>query len=143
MQRRKPLTRRTGLKTKFAKQLRATSTDAERRLWSVLRDHQIAGLRFRRQQPIGPYVVDFYCSGARLVIELDGDQHGADDDAAYDAARSQWLSSQGYRVLRFPNWQVLKNSQSVLDEIAHVFEIHAVPLPENRTANCDPPSRGG
>ena len=127
MQRRKPLVRRQGLKTKFAKQLRADATDAERKLWSVLRGHQVAGLRFRRQQPIGPFVVDFYCSGAKLVIELDGDQHGADEDAAYDATRTHWLASHGYRVLRFPNWQVLKNPRSILDEIARMFEIRAVP----------------
>ena len=127
MQRRKPLTRRTGMKTKFAKQLRVSATDAERKLWSILRNHQIAGLRFRRQQPVGPYVVDFYCSAAKLIIEHDGDQHGADEDAAYDATRTQWLSSHGYRVLRFPNWQVLKNPQMVLDEIAHLFELRAIP----------------
>jgi adenine-specific DNA-methyltransferase len=129
VQRRKPLTRRQGLKASFAKQLRASSTDAERKLWSILRNHQVAGLRFRRQQPIGPYVGDFYCSAAKLIVELDGDQHGADNNVASDALRSQWLASNGYRVLRFPNWQVLKNPQIVLDEIARMFEIRAVPSP--------------
>jgi very-short-patch-repair endonuclease len=130
MQRHKPLVRRTGLKTRFAKQLRANSTDAERKLWSILRNHQVAGLRFRRQQPIGPYIVDFYCSGAKLIVELDGDQHGADGNVQYDSLRSDWLASHGYRVLRFPNWQILKNPQVVLDEIARAFEIRAVPLPD-------------
>ncbi len=130
MQRRKQLVRRQGLKTRFAKQLRAASTDAERKLWSILRRHQVAGLRFRRQQPIGPYVADFYCPAAKLIIELDGDEHGTEQGMAYDGKRTEWLSSQGYRVLRFPNWHVLKNPQVVLDEIAHVFEIRAVPLSE-------------
>ena len=127
MLRRKPLTRRQGLKTKFAKQLRTSSTDAERKLWSILRDHQIAGLRFRRQQPVGPYVVDFYCSAAKLIIELDGDQHVADEGMKHDAIRTNWLTSHGYRILRFPNGRVMKNPQMVLDEIAHVFELRAVP----------------
>ena len=127
MQRQKPLTRRQGLKTSFAKTLRAAATDAERKLWSMLRGHQVAGLHFRRQQPIGPYIVDFYCPAAKLIIELVGDQHGADEGVEYDAKRTEWLTSNGYRVLRFPNWQVSKNPQMVLDEIAHVFELRAVP----------------
>jgi very-short-patch-repair endonuclease len=130
MRRLAPLRRRKALKHGFAKQLRTASTDAERKLWSILRHHQVAGLRFRRQQPVGPYVVDFYCPAAKLIIELDGDQHGEDRRVEYDEARSVWLSSHGYRVLRFPNWQALKNPQSVLDEIAHVFEVRAVPLPD-------------
>lgn len=128
MERRKPLMRRRGLKTTFAKRLRQNATDAERRLWAVLRSHQVAGLCFRRQQPIGPYVVDFYCAAARLVIELDGDQHGGDEQVAYDRLRSEWLSARGYRVLRFPNGDVLRNPQIVLDGIAQVFELRAVPL---------------
>jgi very-short-patch-repair endonuclease len=143
MQRHKPLARKRPLKTRFAKGLRQSATDAERKLWSILRDYQVAGLRFRRQQPIGPYIADFYCPGAKLVIELDGDQHGEDGDAAYDAARTQWLESRGYRVLRFANGQVQKNPQAVLDEIARVFEIRSVPLAQTRRANFSLPSRGG
>jgi len=143
MERRKPLTRRKGLKTKFAKQLRQTATDAERKLWGLLRDHQFGGLRFRRQQLVGPYVVDFCCSPAKLVVELDGDQHGADAGAAYDTLRTEWLASHGYRVLRFPDWRALKNPQSILEEIAHAFEIRAVPLPGNTSGVFDPRSRGG
>ena len=129
--------RRQDLKQTLAARLRDDATDAERKLWAMLRRGQVAGLRFRRQQPIGPFVVDFYCSAAKLIVELDGDQHGDDEHAQYDAARTQWLSAHGYRVLRYPNGEVLKNPQIVLDGVAHVLEISAVPLPEIRCANFD------
>jgi very-short-patch-repair endonuclease len=70
--------RQTQLKHAAAKELRANATEMERKLWTVLRRKQLSGVRFRRQQPIGPYIADFFCSSAKLVIELDGDQHGLD-----------------------------------------------------------------
>ena len=143
MQRHAPLLRNVVPKHRFAKRLRSEATDAERRLWAVLRHKQVAGVRFRRQQAIGPYIVDFYCPAAKVVIELDGDQHGEDQHVSYDEARTRWLIDRGYRVLRFPNWQVLRNPQIVIDAIAHEFEIRAVPLPEIRRAIFDPPSTGG
>ena len=88
----------------FARVLRKNPTDAERRLWRHLRRKGLNGLRFRRQAPIGPYIVDFYCEARSLVIEVDGGQHGASADAARDA----WLVSHGYRVLRFWNNDLLK-----------------------------------
>ncbi|MFL5239582.1 MAG: endonuclease domain-containing protein, partial [Rhizomicrobium sp.] len=75
--------RRTELEREAARQLRLNATDAERKLWYCLRDKRVLGLRFRRQQPIGPYIADFYCSAAKLVVELDGSQH-ADTRAQYD-----------------------------------------------------------
>jgi very-short-patch-repair endonuclease len=135
--------RRQNLKQPFAVRLRANATDAERILWSILRSHQIAGLRFRRQQPIGPYIVDFYCASAKLVIELDGDQHGADHVVLYDEDRTQWLTEQGYCVLRFPNADVFRNRQNIIDSIMHHLEEHDIPLPGICGANSDPPSRGG
>jgi very-short-patch-repair endonuclease len=114
--------RRGELKQPFAFRLRQDATESERKLWSLLRTRQIAGLRFRRQQPIGPYIVDFYCSAAKLVIELDGDQHGADKAVGYDAARTAWLSAHGYTVLRFPNRDVFQNPHVIMDAIAHVLE---------------------
>jgi very-short-patch-repair endonuclease len=117
------------LKQPFATHLREEATDAERKLWSVLRSAQVAGLRFRRQQPIGPYVVDFCCSSAKLIIELDCDQHGADHNALYDEARSDWLMRRGYRVLRFPNADVFKKQQFIIDSIVHVLEEHGTKLP--------------
>ena len=93
----------------FAQSLRKQPTKAERRLWSMLRHKQFAGQRFRRQQAIGPYVADFYCAAAKLIVELDGGQHGEDSNRAYDRARTRWLTSRGYRVVRFWNDDILKN----------------------------------
>ena len=104
-------------KRSLAKMLRANATDAERILWSVLRGKQLAALRFRRQQPIGPYIVDFFCPSAKLIVELDGSQHGADKVAAYDQERSRFLGAKGYRVLRFWNVEVLKDRVSVAEAI--------------------------
>ncbi len=102
--------------TSHAKRLRTDSTDAERLVWSRLRAHRLGGWKFKRQQPIGRYVVDFVCFDAKLVIELDGRQHADATDA--DAARDAWLGSQGFRVLRFWNNDVLSNLDGVLTMIA-------------------------
>lgn len=95
-----------------ARELRANMTDAERRLWSKLRRKQINGHRFRRQVPIGPYIVDFACLASRLLIEVDGGQHGVDVER--DIRRTAWLESQNFRVLRFWNSDVLGNIEGVL-----------------------------
>jgi very-short-patch-repair endonuclease len=96
----------------LARSLRSMPTDAETRLWSRLRRKQLGGFRFRRQHPIGDYVVDFFCPEAKLIIEVDGGQHSA--DAARDAARTRWLEACGYRVIRFWNNEVLGNTEGVL-----------------------------
>jgi very-short-patch-repair endonuclease len=96
-----------------ARELRKNATDAERRLWARLRLKQLGGYRFRRQMPLGPYVVDFVCLERRLVIEVDGSQHGDDPDAA----RTAWLEAQDFRVVRFWNNDVLGNIDGVLEEI--------------------------
>src|SRR5882672_7633366 len=103
--------RRRMLKRERALELRSSATEPERRLWSILRRKQMAGLRFRRQQTIGPYIVDFYCSAARLVVELDGDQHGVDGHLRYDETRTRWLRANGCRVLRFSNTELLQGPQ--------------------------------
>ncbi len=121
---------RREFKRDFAKNLRTTATDAERILWSLLRAKQFAHLRFRRQQPIGPYIADFYCAAAKLIVEIDGDQHGADANMEYDEARTRFLSARGYRVLRFPNGDVLKNLDAVLDGIWHALKDCGRPLPD-------------
>ena len=122
--------RRAQFKRDLAKSLRGNPTDAERKLWHFLRGKQLAGLRFRRQQPIGPYVADFFCPAAKLVVELDGEQHGTDINVAYDAARTKWLEERGYRVLRIPNHEVLKGKP--IDLICGAIE--ALPLPERPSA---------
>jgi very-short-patch-repair endonuclease len=91
-------------------------TEAEKRIWYLLRRHQFGGLNFRRQVPIDPYIVDFACLSIRLVIELDGGQHDA--NAEKDARRTSWLESQGYRVLRVWNNEVFENLDGVLHKIS-------------------------
>ena len=98
-----------------ARRLRKTPTEAETRLWSRLRRRQIDGHRFRRQVPLGSYVVDFACLEARLMVEVDGGQHAERIDA--DAARTAWLEGRGYRVLRFWNNDVLANTDGVVETI--------------------------
>ena len=95
-----------------ARQLRSTPTGAEIRLWSRIRRKQLDGFRFRRQHPIGPYVVDFFCPEAKLIVEVDGGQHDA--LAEQDANRTEWLEKRGYRVVRFWNNDVLANTEGVL-----------------------------
>ncbi|MNF64171.1 hypothetical protein D3C85_795180 [compost metagenome] len=96
-----------------AKQLRSNMTDAERHLWYFLRGHRFLGLKFKRQKPMGRYIVDFICLERRLVIELDGGQH--QEQVAQDAERDRWLTEQGYRVLRFWNHEVLGETEAVLE----------------------------
>ena len=99
----------------IARTLRRNLTDAEQRLWSRLRRRQVEGYRFRRQAPLGPYVVDFACFAARLVIEVDGGQHGWRTEQ--DAVRSSWLEANGFHVLRFWTNEVLGNLEGVLETI--------------------------
>ena len=107
------------MKHDFARSLRRKPTDAERKLWFALRDRRFARFKFRRQQPIGPYIADFACFGVKLIIELDGDQHGSDRGVAYDAARTRFLEKDGFRVVQLPNHEVHRNFQYICDVIAH------------------------
>ncbi len=100
-----------------AKQLRKNSIDSERALWRVLRSRQLGGHKFRRQQPLGPFIVDFVCLEARLVVEVDGGQHNHEGTVVYDAKRTAWLQNQKFRVLRFWDHEVLKQLDSVCDAI--------------------------
>jgi very-short-patch-repair endonuclease len=93
---------------------------AEGRIWSRLRAHRFQGFSFRRQLPIGPYVVDFVCLEARLIIEIDGGQH-ASGEAKRDAKRDQWLRSQGFVILRYWNNDVLTNLTGVLEHVAEAL----------------------
>jgi very-short-patch-repair endonuclease len=102
-----------------ARRLRRDGTDAERILWRALRRNAL-GLPFRRQHPIPPYIADVACPGARLVVELDGGQHGGSADHARDAA----MQAAGWRVLRFWNDEVLRNADGVLQRISEALVAH-------------------
>jgi very-short-patch-repair endonuclease len=104
-----------------ARTLRRNSTDAERILWSELRDHRLAGAGFRRQVPIEGYIADFVCHAARLVIELDGGQHFSDEAEQRDASRSMVIEAKGFHVLRFSNHDVMTNRDGILEIIAAVI----------------------
>ena len=114
-----------------AKTLRKSQTDAEKLLWKHLRAKQMEGLKFRRQQPIGNYVIDFICLEKSLVIEVDGGQHA---DNKKDKGRDAWLKSEGFKVLRLWNNEVLTNMKGVLEVIRENCLNHP-PLP--------PPLKGG
>jgi very-short-patch-repair endonuclease len=98
-----------------ARDLRQSQTPAEARLWARLRNRQLGGFKFRRQHPIDRFVVDFYCAAGLLVVEIDGDSHA--EQIEYDQARTEWLSDQGYHVIRFTNRDVFGNLDAVLEAI--------------------------
>jgi very-short-patch-repair endonuclease len=114
-------THKHGLKD-AARRLRQEMTDAEQCLWKHLRRKQIRGVPFLRQRPIGPYVVDFYCAQAKLVVEVDGGQHYSDDGTRADLHRDDFLRRVGLEVLRFDNRQVLTSTKDVLEQIARRVE---------------------
>ena len=103
--------------TPKAKTLRQRSTDAERLLWRYLRSNQLHGVKFRRQQPIGKFIVDFVCFSEKLIIELDGGQHAQEKDRLKDSTRDYWLKQQGFKVLRFWDTDVLTNIEGVVETI--------------------------
>jgi adenine-specific DNA-methyltransferase len=105
------------MKYAFARQLRREQTHAELRLWRVLRDRGLGQYKFRRQQPIGPYIVDFVCFDAKLIVELDGDRHDQPDAIASDGARTVFLEREGFRVLRFWNGDLDVSIDGVLEAI--------------------------
>lgn len=113
----------------WARKLRSDVTDAEKKLWAQLRGRQLCGAKFRRQHPIGPFIADFCSVERRLIVELDGGQHA--EHVTSDNARTQFLESHGYRVLRFWNHDVLTNLAGVLERICEVLKSpHPCPLPK-------------
>ncbi len=103
--------------TQRARALRQRQTAPETKLWQALRAGKVAGFKFRRQHPIGRYIVDFYSQSAKLVVEVDGDSHVGLAAEARDAGRTAWLLEQGYRVVRFTNEDVVKRFDAVLEAI--------------------------
>ena len=116
-----------------ARHMRREMTKAELKLWSILRNRALIGVKFRRQVPIGNYIADFCCLEHRLIVELDGGQHAEQETA--DASRSRFLAEEGFRVLRFWNGQVLSGSEFVVAEIlAAIIEEGRTPSPDARGA---------
>jgi very-short-patch-repair endonuclease len=117
----------------FARTLRREPTEAERKLWRHLRNRQLAGTKFRRQQPFGPYVLDFYCAESKLAIELDGGQHAGPQGIDADRLRNEYLKREGLTVLRFWNNQVFEEFDGVLETIINAVPNHTPhpnPLPQ-------------
>ena len=121
----------TNTLTPLAKTLRKNQTEAEKIIWRQLRSKGLSGLKFRRQQPIGDYIVDFVCLEKKLIIEVDGGQHAESEN---DQKRDAWLQSEGYTVLRFWNNDVLGNVEGVMEMI---YRNCGAPSPQS------PPLKGG
>ena len=116
-----------------ARALRRDATDAERVIWNAIRAHRLNHAAFRRQTPIGPYIVDFVCHAAKLVIEVDGGQHFYPECAKREARREAYLKSKGFRILRFNNYEVMSNRLGVFEAIAAAIEnTPSPPLPRLR-----------
>ena len=106
-----------------SRQLRKNMTPQEKKLWSVIRNRQFFGYRFRRQFPIGQYIVDFICREKKIIIEIDGGQHNEDINIYYDNKRTEYLMTEGYNVIRFWNNDIDKNIYGVYEKLKEVFEI--------------------
>jgi very-short-patch-repair endonuclease len=131
-------------------------TEAERKVWEILRSHQIKGYKFRRQVPIGRYIADFVCHEARLIVEIDGGQH--DRSSPLEAERGGSLQNEGYRILRFWNNEILANldgvHEAIADELGRVTPTHPRAIRRQRRLRLQrqtsaaenrpraPPSRG-
>ena len=125
-----------------ARRLRRSMTDAEAALWTRLRGHRLLDASFRRQAPIGPYIVDFFCAAAHLVVEVDGGGHALPEARRRDTRRTAWLEGAGYRVLRFWNTEVLNELDGVLEAIVAALAA-ASPRPDAAPPLPGPPPRGG
>jgi very-short-patch-repair endonuclease len=122
-----------------ARNLRQNATDAERILWAELRNFKRGGMHFRRQAPFDRYIVDFVCHSRKLIVELDGSQHGEDKAVKYDEERTAYLNGRGYRVVRFWNWEVIKERARVVDVISRLAQ---APPPEALRASTSPQGGG-
>jgi very-short-patch-repair endonuclease len=122
-----------------AKSLRQTMTRAETLLWRYIKAHRIDGLSFRRQAPMGTYIVDFVCHDRRIVVELDGETHDFEERLKQDQKRDAWLASRGYAILRFTNHDVLSNLEGVVTVIYETAKTRARGAPPSLSL----PRKGG
>ena len=107
----------TPMSVNRARKLRKNDTEAERRLWEAIRNRRLAGFKFVRQLPVGPYVADFACRERKLILEVDGATHGTEIELRFDERRSAFLQAEGFRVMRCWNDDVFTNLEGVLDGI--------------------------
>jgi very-short-patch-repair endonuclease len=121
-----------------ARELRANLTDAERKLWFALRDRRFADFKFRRQVPLGPFIADFVCFDARVVVEVDGGQHA---ESTKDARRDQWFAREGFLVSRYWNNDVLRNLEGVLTSLLETL-LARTPHPDRAKRGRPSPTRG-
>lgn len=110
-------------KIEKSRQLRKNITNQERKLWNIIRNRQFFNFRFRRQFPIGNYIVDFVCREKKIVIEVDGGQHNEKNNIDYDNMRSEYLALEGFKVVRFWNNDIDNNIDGVYEKLKEVFEI--------------------
>lgn len=111
-------------KTILARNLRKNSTIQELRLWNLLKSRQFYNLKFKRQQPIGNYIVDFICKEAKVIIEIDGGQHNKPENIDYDTVRTEYLNSIGYKVLRSWNNEIYENIEYVMSKLKQEINPH-------------------
>jgi very-short-patch-repair endonuclease len=126
---------RPPLATSRARTMRREMTDAERKLWFLLRSRRLNGVKFRRQAPVGPFIADFVCFSHKLIVEADGGQHY---EANKDDERDRWLMGEGYRVVRYANNDILKNPEGVLTDLSTKLEMPPHPV-SARSARLDHP----
>ena len=106
-----------------SRELRKNMTFQERKLWNIIKNRQFFNYRFRRQFPIGSYIVDFICREKKIIIEIDGGQHNEQINIEYDNKRTKYLKSEGYNVIRFWNNEIDNNIEGVYERLKHVFGI--------------------
>ena len=111
-------------KITLARNLRKNATIQERRLWNLLKNRQFYNLKFKRQQPIGDYIVDFICKEAKIIIEIDGGQHNEPENIDYDTARTKYLNNLGYKVVRFWNNEIYENIEGVVLRLEEEINPH-------------------
>ena len=123
-----------------AKWMRSNPTESERRLWSILRAKRFAGYKFKRQQVLEPYIVDYVCFETRTIVEADGSQHA---ENAYDLARDARLEGEGFNVVRYWNNQILTDAETVANAIWHALHKPHPPLPPTASRRAPPSPAGG